>query len=224
MPCYHHHFSAAHTEPVPPVSELPFVEADDPAKAVEAMLAKGCFPQDPAIRWARVVVGIHDNGVPRLGHAISGHARTDWRGDRLGSLGRRFVLLGSPLPAGYNQGQRPRRRRSGPGRRRRGPGRRNEACSVEDLNPYQSPQTICVPAVRTVTEEVTLGHMVAAVVIESLVAIPMFGIAYSARRDALITAFLASVPFLIAIACALIHLGIGLWILAKKLAPSGGKA
>jgi len=29
------------------------------------MLAQGCVPQNPAIRWARVVVRFHPDGSPR---------------------------------------------------------------------------------------------------------------------------------------------------------------
>jgi hypothetical protein len=66
MPRFYVHFAVSHAQPLPPVAELPTIEADDPAKAVEALLANGCFPQDPLIRWARVVVSVHDNGVPSL--------------------------------------------------------------------------------------------------------------------------------------------------------------
>jgi hypothetical protein len=55
---------AEHHVPLPPLAELPSIEADDPQKNVEAMLAAGRVPLDPAIRWARVVVAVHDNGVP----------------------------------------------------------------------------------------------------------------------------------------------------------------
>ena len=66
MPLYHVHFAADPDDPVPPLAELPSVEADDPQKAVEAMLVAGCYSQDPAIRWARVVVGVHNDGSPRF--------------------------------------------------------------------------------------------------------------------------------------------------------------
>ncbi len=59
------------------------VEADAPVAAVEAMLAAGRFPQDPAIRWARVVVAVHGNGVPSQVmrfpvHAARAEAAIDW--------------------------------------------------------------------------------------------------------------------------------------------------
>jgi hypothetical protein len=66
MARYYVHFATSHAQPLPPLAELPSIEADDPAKAVEAMLANGWVSQDPAIRWARVVAGLHPDGSPRL--------------------------------------------------------------------------------------------------------------------------------------------------------------
>jgi hypothetical protein len=65
MPCYHVHFAADHREPLPPVDQLPSVDADSPGTAVEAMLQAGRGPQVQGLRWARVVLSVHDNGVPR---------------------------------------------------------------------------------------------------------------------------------------------------------------
>jgi hypothetical protein len=64
MPVYRVQFVADPTQPLPLVEELPNVEAENPAAAVEAMLAAGKYPQDPAIRWARVVLGVHESGRP----------------------------------------------------------------------------------------------------------------------------------------------------------------
>jgi len=61
---YHIHFTADADEPIPPVAELPSIEAGEPQKAVEAMLVAGRYPQDPSIRWARVVVGFYPDGSP----------------------------------------------------------------------------------------------------------------------------------------------------------------
>ena len=74
MPRYHVHFTADPADPVPPPAELPSVEADDPVEAVEAMLAAGRYPQDPSVRWARVVVGLHLDGSPRSLLRVAVHA------------------------------------------------------------------------------------------------------------------------------------------------------
>ena len=47
------------------------------------MLAEGRYPQDPAIGWARVVVGLHPDGSPRFllrmpVHAERTEAAIDW--------------------------------------------------------------------------------------------------------------------------------------------------
>ena len=83
MPRYHIDFAADPDDPVPPLAELPSIEADDPVAAVEALLAAGRNPQDPAIRWARVVVGFHPDGSPRFllrfpMHAERTEAAIDW--------------------------------------------------------------------------------------------------------------------------------------------------
>ena len=70
MPVFHIHFAADPDDPVPPLAELPSIEADDPVAAVEALLAAGRYPQDPAIRWARVVVGFHPDVIRPFSSAI----------------------------------------------------------------------------------------------------------------------------------------------------------
>lgn len=82
MPLYYVNFAFEHTDPLPPVSELVCVEADNPKSAVEAMLRAGRVPQVPGLRWARVVVAVHGNGVPSQVmrfpiHAEQGQA-IDW--------------------------------------------------------------------------------------------------------------------------------------------------
>jgi hypothetical protein len=64
VPRYYVHFAFEHTDPLPPVRELASVDADDPRSAVEALLKAGRVPQVPALRWARVVLSTHENGVP----------------------------------------------------------------------------------------------------------------------------------------------------------------
>ena len=48
MPRYYFHFAADPDDLVPPTAELPSIEADDPANAVEAMLAAVACPRCPA--------------------------------------------------------------------------------------------------------------------------------------------------------------------------------
>jgi|GEM_PF-5419432 hypothetical protein len=48
MPTYRVHFAADPDDLVPRIAELPSVEADDPQKAVEAMLAAVACPRCPA--------------------------------------------------------------------------------------------------------------------------------------------------------------------------------
>ena len=83
MPRYRIQFVTDPDDPFPPASELASVEAENPAAAVEAMLATGRYPQDPAIRWARVVLSVHSDGSPRFllrfpVHAEQSNAAIDW--------------------------------------------------------------------------------------------------------------------------------------------------
>jgi hypothetical protein len=82
MPFYPVHFAAAANEPMPDVATLAAVEADTPMQAVERILAEGRYPQNPDLKWARVVLtetGGRAVKVLRVPiHAEKGPA-VDWR-------------------------------------------------------------------------------------------------------------------------------------------------
>jgi hypothetical protein len=65
MPLYRVHFVADNSEPFPPLDTLPSVDAADPLAAVEELLRQGRVPQMGIMRWARVVLNVHENGRPR---------------------------------------------------------------------------------------------------------------------------------------------------------------
>jgi hypothetical protein len=64
MPIYRIHFAVEPHEPFPALEALPAVEADDPITAVERLLGNGQVAQNRLIRWARVVLTVHETGQP----------------------------------------------------------------------------------------------------------------------------------------------------------------
>ena len=81
MPRYHVHFTADPDDPVLPLAELPSTEADDPAKAVEAMLAAGRYPQDPSIPLGAGGGRASSRWQPAVSLAVPGSRGADGRGD-----------------------------------------------------------------------------------------------------------------------------------------------
>lgn len=67
---------------MPDVATLATVEADDPMQAVERILAEGRYPQNPDLKWARVVLSEVDGRAVQVLrvpiHAEKGPA-VDWR-------------------------------------------------------------------------------------------------------------------------------------------------
>lgn len=64
MPLYRIHLATTATEQFPPIDSLLAVEADDPVSAVEGLLGTCQVPREPPLKWARVVISVHDNGQP----------------------------------------------------------------------------------------------------------------------------------------------------------------
>lgn len=65
MPLYRVHFVADNSEPFPPLDTLPSIDAANPLAAVEELLRDGRVPQTGIMRWARVVLNVHESGRPR---------------------------------------------------------------------------------------------------------------------------------------------------------------
>jgi hypothetical protein len=82
MATYRICFAVDVNEPMPDLATLATVEADTPMQAVERILAEGRYPQNPDLKWARIVLtavegrAVHVLRVPI--HAEQGPA-FDWR-------------------------------------------------------------------------------------------------------------------------------------------------